>query len=132
METFLRAAAGVLAALFLILNIGKNEGGIALAAVVGCCILLAGLCMEFLLPVADLIERLISLGDVQSEIVSVMLKITGIGLITQIAVPICADCGHASLGKSLQILSCGVILYLCIPVFDRFLTLIQTILGKVG
>lgn len=132
MDAFLKVTAAVLILIMLLGTIGKKEASLVFAGVLGCCTVIGILCIQFLMEVTDFIRQLISIGSVPSEAVSVMLKITGIGMITQIVVPICSDSGHSSLGKSLKILSAVVILYLSIPVFNRFLELMQTILGKVS
>ena len=132
MDSFFRTAAGVLLTVFLMLNIQKREAALTMAVSVACCISVCLITVQYLIPVSELIAQLVSLGDLGTQISEILLKITGIGLITQIAVPICTDSGHAALGKALQILCAGATLYLCIPVFHSYLELLQEILGKVS
>ena len=85
--------------------------------------------MDFWSPVADFLDTLESIGNLNGEMVSSLLKVVGIGILTEIAALICSDAGTASLGKALQFLGSTVILWLCIPMFQALLELIQDILG---
>ena len=84
--------------------------------------------MEYLRPVIDFLDRLRQMGNLPGELVTVLLKVTGISLLTEIAALVCADSGNASLGQGLRILSTGVILSLSIPIFQVLLDLVQKIL----
>ena len=77
----------------------------------------------------DFLRQLESLGNLNSQMVQILFKVVGIGLVSEIAAMICSDAGNASLGKSLQILGSAVILWLSIPVFQTLLELIRQIIG---
>ena len=65
------------------------------------------------------------------ELLSVMLKAVGIGLLAEISVAICKDSGNESMGKSLGILSSVAVIWLSIPIFERLITLLDEILGSI-
>ena len=130
METFWKAAAIVLITVILGLAVGKQEKDIAaLLTMTGCC-LLGIFAVSYLEPVLDLLRELESVGQLQSGMLGILLKAVGIALTAEIAGMICADAGNGSLGKTLQLLGSAVILYLSIPIFQAFLTLIREILGE--
>lgn len=130
METFWKAAAIVLLVSILGLTVGKQEKDIgAVLAMAGCCIL-GILTISYLEPVLDLLRELEALGQLQSGVLGILLKTVGIALTAEIAGMICADAGNGSLGKTLQMLGSAVILYLSIPIFRNFVSLIQEILGQ--
>ena len=65
---------------------------------------------------------------VKTVMVKILMKVTGIGILTEITVLLCADSGNSSLGQSLRTLSTGVILWLALPIFQAMLDLVQSIL----
>ena len=89
------------------------------------------LALSYLRPVIELIDELQAVGQLDSGMLEIILKAVGIGLIGEIASLICSDAGNAALGKSLQLLSSAVILWLSIPLLTQLLELVQQILGEV-
>lgn len=129
MALFLKAVSAVLIAVVLTLTLGKQGREMAgLLSLAVCCMILV-MAMDFWSPVADFLDTLESIGNLNGEMVSSLLKVVGIGILTEIAALICSDAGTASLGKALQFLGSTVILWLCIPMFQALLELIQDILG---
>ena len=131
MTIFLQACGGVLIAVILILALGSHgkEMGSLLGLFVCCMVIL--LALRYLQPVLDLIRQLQGIGDLDYSMIGILLKVVGIGLISEIAALICADAGNAALGKTLQLLSASVILWLSIPLFEELTALLQRILGEV-
>jgi stage III sporulation protein AD len=68
--------------------------------------------------------------QLNTDLLAVILKTVGIGLIGELAGLICSDAGNAALAKSIQILTTAVILWLSIPLFESLLDLVQAILGE--
>lgn len=129
MGTFFQAAAAVLVASVLALTLSKQDKEQATLLTIGvCCMVVIG-AVSFLKPVLDLLAELEALGNLNSEMVRILLKVVGIGLVSEIASMICSDAGNGSMGKALQMLSSAVILWISIPVFQTLLELIQEILG---
>ena len=93
--------------------------------------MVAAAAFSYLKPIVDFLKSLQVLGQLNWEMVQILLKTVGIGLITEITALICTDMGNASLGKSLQILSVAVILWLSLPLFQRLLDLLDAVLGAV-
>lgn len=116
-----------------VLGLALSKQGKEMAALltIGICAMVLLAAITFLEPVLELLRQLESLGNLNSEMVQILFKIVGIGLISEIASMICADAGNASMGKALQILGSSVILWLSIPVFQALLELIQQILGDI-
>ena len=128
MEKFVKVAAGVLVALVLYLVLNKQGKDFAvLISLAVCCMVISAL-LAFIRPIITFIEKLEQLGNFDHEILQVLLKSVGIGILTEIVSLICADAGNASMGKSLQILASVVILWLSIPLFSRLMDVIQEIL----
>ena len=76
----------------------------------------------------ELAERLQDVGNLDSNVLKILLKSVGIGLIGEICGAICSDSGNGSLGKMLQLLSASVILWLSLPILEQVLDTITEIL----
>lgn len=129
MGAFFQAAAAVLVASVLGLCIAKQGKEMASLLTIAVCAMVTLAAVTFLRPVLDFLKELEALGDLNDEMVQILFKVVGIGLVSEIASMICADAGNASMGKALQILGSAVILWLSIPVFRALLDLIGQILG---
>lgn len=129
MTTFLQACAGVLIAVILILTLGSHGREMGTLLGIGVCCMAALAAMTYLRPVVDFLSMLEALGGLDSDLVKLLLKAAGIGMISEIACLICNDAGNASLGKAAQILGTAVILWLSLPLFTALVELLQKILG---
>lgn len=130
MGMFLKAAAAVLLAVVMILTLNKQGSDMGVLLGMAVCCMVALTAMEYLQPVMDLLERLENQGQLDGNLVEILLKAAGIGILSEIAGMICADAGRASLGKSLQLLGTAVILWMAMPLFTQLLELMQQILGE--
>ena len=86
---------------------------------------------QFIQPVIEFLNTLQQVGNLDSAYLGILLKVVGIGLLSEVAALVCADAGNATLGKTLQMLAACVILWLSIPLLGSLLDLIQDILGEV-
>ena len=128
MDIFLKVTAAILLAAILTLVLSKQGAEIylLLTIAVSCMILIAAL--TYIKPILDFSRKLVTIGGIRTELLEILLKVVGIGMISQIAGLICADSGNQSLGKALQIMTIAVILCLSIPVLEEMLSLIETVL----
>lgn len=130
MDLFFQAAAGVLIVSILGLVLAKQGKEFTIVLTIAVCCMVVLLCITFLEPVLDLLCQLEALGNLNGEMVRILFKVVGIGLVSEIAGMVCTDAGNGSLGKALQMLGTAVILWLSIPVFQALLELVQEILGE--
>ena len=131
METFVKAAAAVLVAVVLVTVLSKNSKDMAVVLGICVCTMVLLAAVSFLSPVVQFVQRLQELGGLDNTMVEILLKAVGVGLISEVAVLICSDSGNQVMGKALEYLAGGVILYLSIPLFTELLELMQTILGEI-
>ena len=131
MSGFLQAAAGVLLTVILVLALGKEGKQTALLLVLAVCAMVGALAMAYLEPVIEFINKLCTVGKLNAEMLGILLKVVGIGLVGEIAGLVCADSGNASLGKVLQLLSAALILRLSLPLLEQLLDLLEQIMGEV-
>lgn len=129
MELFWKGTAAALIAAILALILSKQEKDIALTVTMAGCCMIFLLVMSFLKPVIAFLKQLRDLGDLNADMLVILLKAVGVGLVAEIAGLICTDGGNASLGKTVQLLGAAAILWLCLPVLEMVLELIRSILG---
>lgn len=131
MELFWKTSAAVLITLILTLTIGKQEKDISLVLTMAVCCMVMVIAISYLEPVLDFLRELEAFADLENDILGILLKALGIGLVSQIAGMVCSDAGNSSLGKNIEMLGGAAILYLSVPIFSALLELIQRILGEI-
>lgn len=130
MDIFLKAGAAALIMVVLCLVVSKRDKDIALLLTAAGCCMLVILALTYLEPVFAFFGQLQTLGDMDSDILSILLKAVGIGLLAEISGLICADVGNSALGKALQIVATAVILWISLPLLRSLMTLVGEILGE--
>lgn len=131
MGVFWKTAAAVLLSLVLSLALGKQERDLSALLNMAVSCMCAMVAMSLLEPVLDFLRELESAGNLNNDMLKILLKAVGISLVTELAGLICADAGCGSLGKSLQLLGSSAILYISIPAFQNLLHLVREILGEI-
>lgn len=131
MDIFLKLIAAILVAVILTLTLSKQGADISLLLTVAVCCMVITAALSYFQPVFAFAHRLIDIGNLNTELLDVVMKVVGIGMISQIATLICADSGNQAMGKAVQIMTIAVILCLSIPVLEQMLTLIEMVMGEV-
>ncbi len=129
MELYFKAVAAVLITAVIGLVLSKqNKDMSALLAILVCC-MVATVAMQFLESILGFFDELEAMIQIDDSLLQILLKIVGVGIIGELAALICNDAGNAALGKSLQILSGILVLWLALPLLRTMLELINEILG---
>ena len=128
MDAFLKSVVATLISLIMYLILAKHGKDMSVIISVAVCCMLATALMQYIEPVIVLINRMQRISNLDSQMLQTILRAVGIGLLAEITSLICADAGNAALGKSLQLLSCGVVLWLSIPLLTELMDLIEEIL----
>ena len=131
MDLFLRTTAAVLVAIIMFLIVSKHNKEMALLLTVCVCCMVGAAIGWFVEPVLEFVGRLHDIAGVNNEQMEILLKVVGIGFLTEVTALVCADAGNGALGKMLQLLSSCAILWLSIPLLSSLLTLVQQILGEI-
>lgn len=129
MELFVKSCGGVLLSVILILSLDHRSKDLSMVLGVAVCCMVCVAALGYLKTVIEFIRQLEQLGGLDHSVIRILLKVTGIGLISEIAALICADSGCSSLGKTIKILAAAVILWLSLPLYATVLDLLQRILG---
>lgn len=129
MEAFWKAAAVLILAVILGATFEKTEKDLSiLLTLAACCIVLTAAVRYF----SDVVVFLWELGSgagYPNGVLERILKISGVALMTEITEMISQDAGKNTLSKAMQFLGNAAILFLSLPLFETFLTVIQEIMG---
>lgn len=131
MDIFIKSASCVIVTTILALVLSKTGKDVSLLLILMVCSMVAIAATHYLQPIIAFLERLRSLGNIDNEMLTMVLRAVGIGLITEFVNLICVDSGNAALGKTLQYMGTIVILWLSIPLFDSILSLVEEIIRSV-
>lgn len=131
MDRFFVAVAGILMTVILSLTLRKQNGELALLLSLCGCVLVIGVAVGFLKPMIAFLQNLRQIAALDSKMLGILLKVTGVAILSEIAGTVCADAGNAALGKTLQMLASFVILYLSLPMMTALLELVEKILGAI-
>lgn len=131
MEIFIKAAAGVLIALVLGKSLENQSKEISVILIVAVCSMIGIAALGYLRPVINFFGTLETVGGLNAEFLSIMLRACGIGLLGELIAGICVDSGNSAMGKSLQMLSAAVILSMSVPILEELLAIIEAVLGEV-
>lgn len=131
MDIFLKVTIAVLITAIISLILSKQCPEISLLLTIAVCCSVVIVMVSYLQPVIEFSRRLVQLGQLSTDMLNVLLKVTGIGIISQIAGLICSDAGNQSLSKILQILTIVVILCVSVPLLEEVITLIENVMGDI-
>lgn len=130
MDGFVGACGAVFLSIILIVNLSGHRKDMAALLTLAVCVMVALVAVQYIRPVLEFVGELEEIGGLDGDMLRILLKIVGIGVLTEIAVPVCTDAGNASIGKSLQFLAVMVMLSLSIPLFRSLIRVLQEILGQ--
>lgn len=118
---------GLVALIFvIIIKQYKPEFAIYISLLAGTLILF--LAMDKFAGIVQLLKSLASKASVNNEFLSLLLKITGIGFLTEFAVSICKDSGESAIAQKIDLGGKVVIIGMSIPIISALLELIIKIL----
>ena len=104
----------------------KPEFAIYISLLTGVLILL--LVIDKLTMITQLLETIASKTSINSEFISLLLKITGIAFLSEFAVSICKDSGEGAIASKIELGSKIIIIAISIPIISSLLEIILKIL----
>ncbi len=131
MDLYVKAIVFVLIGVVLCLCLYGKGKEISLLLALLICVLVVGAGLSYLSSVLSFFGRLQQLIGLDNDLLNILLKAVGVGIMGQVAELICNDAGQASLGKAVQLLTCAVILWISLPLYTQILSLIEELLTGV-
>lgn len=110
----------------IILKQYKPEYSLYISIIAGIVILF--LVMEKLTGIINLLKSISDKTYINKQFLGILLKITGIAIITEFAVSICTDAGEKAIASKIEIGSKVIIIAMSIPIISSLLELIIEIL----
>jgi len=110
----------------IILKQYRPEYAIYISIIAG--VLILCLAMEKLSGIINLLQSISNKTYINKQFLEILLKITGIAIITEFAVSICADAGEKAIASKIEIGSKVIIISMSIPIISSLLELIVEIL----
>ena len=104
----------------------KPEYAIYVSIIAG--ILILFMAVEKLSGIINLLQAISDKTYINKEVLGIILKITGIAIITEFAVSVCADAGEKAIASKIEIGSKVIIIAMSIPIISGLLELIIQIL----
>ena len=104
----------------------KPEFAIYISILTGILILI--LVMDKLSGIINLIKSIVNQSYINTEFITLLIKITGIAFLSEFAVSICKDSGEAAIASKIEIGSKIIIITMAIPIFSSLLELILKLL----
>ncbi len=104
----------------------RPEFAIYISIIAGVLILL--LIMDKLTGIIQLLQSISKKTYINNQYLSIILKITGIALLTEFAVSICKDAGESAIASKIDIGSKIIIISMSIPIINNLLEIILKIL----
>ncbi len=130
MERFLQAAALAMVAAVLAVVLQKQSKEISVLLVMACSAVILVLAAWFLEPVVDFIAQLRLLGELDRDMVTILLKTAGVGLLAELAAAVCEDAGEGTLGKVARLCGSAAALYLALPLLTAVLDMLREMLKR--
>lgn len=124
MDTVLKVFCAALITVILGLTLRQQGKDMALLLSIAVCCMVVAAGVAYFTPVVDFVRQLNGNTGTDPELMQILLKSVGIGLIAEIASLICTDAGNAALGKTINILATAVILWLALPLMQSLLELV--------
>ena len=84
--------------------------------------------MDKLTGIINLINSIVSKSNINTEFITLLIKITGIAFLSEFAVSICKDSGEAAIASKIEIGSKIIIISMAIPILSSLLELILELL----
>jgi len=129
MEAFWKAAAVIILAIILGVTLERVEKDISVVLTVAACCIVMSVAIQYLSEVVGFLWKIGNITGYENPFMDILLKISGVALMTELTSLIGSDAGNNALGKVMQILGNAVILFLSLPMFEAFLSIVQDIMG---
>ena len=104
----------------------KPEFAIYISIIAGVMILILG--MDKISQIISLLNSLASKASINKEFLILLIKITGIAMLSEFAVSICKDAGESAIASKVEIGTKIIIISMSIPIISSLLEVILKVL----
>ena len=129
MEVMVKISAIAIMAAVLCLLLRQNEKAVALGLSVLSCVTVLILGARFLQPIWSVIGKIENLSGLGGGVTEPLLKVVGIGFLTQLAGSVCSEAGETSLAKAVELAGTVLAVYAALPLVLSVLDLAEKLIG---
>ncbi len=127
MEIFKIAAIGIIAALLIVfLRESKPEIALIVSLAAGALILI--FVVDYLVQAFQVFEILMEKSGIDKDLIGAIIKIVGIGYITEFAANICLDSNNKAIADKIQFGGKVLILVISLPLLNAMIDIILSLL----
>lgn len=109
--------------------IRERAGTLSVLLTLSVCISGLVVVFQFVSPILDFAGRLRRLSGLTDTVTAPLLKVTGMGLIAQVAGGLCEDAGEKALARTVEICGSVFSVYVSLPLMSAVVELLESILG---
>jgi len=91
-------------------------------------VLILGLASNTLLGIIDMIKSISNKTNINSEFLVILIKITGIAILTEFAVSICKDAGESAIASKVDVGGKIIIISMSIPIINALIDTVVKVL----
>lgn len=106
----------------------RPEFAIYISLIAG--VIIFSIAMGKLSTIINLLQSISSKAGINSNFLSILLKITGIAFLAEFAVSICKDSGESAIASKIELGSKAIIISMSLPIISNLLDIILKILPK--
>ena len=128
MDIFLKVVSISLITAILGLVISKESKDMALLISISACVMIVWAGFSYLRPVLSFFDTLMDITQIDPDMLKILLKATGVGILGELTSLVCSDAGNGALGKAVQLTSTIVIIWIALPLFEGLLRLIESVM----
>lgn len=128
MDILIKSTGAVFISLVLSQVLTKQNKDSSLLLTVAVCCIISISAIHYIHPLIEFLRKLKDLAGLDTELFSILLKAVGISLLAEMAVLICKDFNNEAMGKTLQILTTAVILWISLPLLNELMDLVAGIM----
>lgn len=125
MQSFIHAAVIGLVTVVFVSLLKKRDAELAVVLSVAACAVIGVVIFELAQPLITFLERLRNLSGMDKELMAPMLKVLGIGLLTQVSASVCIDAGQSAIAKLIEVSGGLLSVYVALPLLEAVLELLE-------
>ena len=104
----------------------KPEFAVYISIATGVIILL--ICTNYMANIINLVETLASKVNINTQFIKILIKITGIAILTEFAVSICKDSGETAIASKTEIGGKIIIISMSMPIIEALINTVIKVL----
>ena len=129
MDVLLKIVSFALVAACMCVVLRGQTGTLAMLLSLAACVCILLLSLSFFAPILTVVQTLRDMTGLSDAVTAPMLKVAGIGIVSQAASAVCEDAGEKALGKAVEIGSSILSVYVALPLLSAVLNLLKETLG---